>query len=457
MFDYIKTRFKESSYLLIIYLIVGGLLSGVVAMMSYTMILVWANFYVKNPVLVDAISTSILRIVLIALFESLFIWFILKVMFTDNGDTILIEIIKHIETEWGSNLIGEYYIPINLSDIEFYSRAKLHINNLEVIREFNKLPNGYFRFKLPNGQYDICFSGDIVVSANSVASNGYVLHIKQYQYKSIKLFGKHIINKFELINSADDVALESLPASYQINSYISRLWNNGIYDYPISLSEDLKDGLKKSRISIVLIVFSLIVVVGIYGFYRGISTKSFLNNFNAVTTEQGIVILTDNPRKYDRYSIYIRDALAILPQKLTYEFVAEGWSIVFCENDLADYPIISSYLSEGTVSGCTFPFYKIIVIQLPEKSSVSNSQFFLETVIHEFGHFFALENGVFEEEWSTLYTDELSTYTNQYALTNLSEGFACEFADYVLKGDTLREKSPKTYNYINKIIQEKYN
>ena len=446
---YIKDRLRESSYIFIIYFIVGSMLSVVLGLFAYLMILVWANFYIKNPALVYVITQSTLRLVIVAISETLFIWVVLKVILTDNGDTILIEVIKNIEKEKEAKLVGEYYYNIKISDISVHAEADLKVESIGMLKELNKMPRGYIKIDASNYK-DICFTGDLVFSsAIPNDAEDLTLHVKQYSYRGLKLIGSHVINKFWIEELQDKPETVNLIT----NTYIQRLFDRKVYDYPLSLASDLKEGLSKSKISLVIIAFSMSIIIGIYGFYRGASTREFLNNFEIVSTEKGISIQTDDRLTYNKYHIYVQDAIAMLPEPIVHEFIGDGWTLVFTDNDLASYPIISTAIDENTVSGCTFPFYKLIVIQLPDRNNIETSQYFFETIVHEFGHYIALKTNALSEEWDNIYTMEKLGYPNSYALTNPSEGFACCFANYILDENRLKEGSPKTYNYINNTIQ----
>lgn len=407
----------------------------------------------QSSTLVYTIGHSILKIVFIAIAELLFVFFVLKSILTDNGDTMLIEIIKNIENEKNSKLIHEYYYNLKIKDIDTLvdGGTVLKADKVGTIKEYNKLKRGYIKVNA-DCYSDISFTGDVGFADDlSDDATEVTLHVKQYQYKGFKVLGSHIINKFVLENENN---LEKEIEHPTTNTYIARLAKRKVFDYPISLASDLKDGLSKSKIFIVIITFALSIIIGIYGFYRGASTRDFLSNFEVVGTESGVTIQTDNKQKYEKYKVYVQDAIAMLPKELTEEFISDGWTLVFTDDDLASYPVISSAIDENTVSGCTFPFYKLTVIQLPETKNVATAQFFLETIVHEYGHYLALKTNALNEDWDAIYNAERKRYTNPYALTNASEGFACCFADYILSEESLKTLTENTYNYINKVIQE---
>ena len=57
-------------------------------------------------------------------------------------------------------------------------------------------------------------------------------------------------------------------------------------------------------------------------------------------------------------------------------------------------------------------------------------------------------------EWLDIYNREKDNYVREYAKTNQFEGFACAYMEYVIMPNSLKERCPDTFNFINNITME---
>jgi hypothetical protein len=449
----IKSKIGECSYLWIVYNIVGIVFAFVIAMAVYLMSLMWSIFYNMDNNLVDTLSQPYIKYVFIMVAELLFMALVIKGLFSETGDTILIDIIKHGDRTKGVSLLGSVSVPIQLSDIKFYLKDRVEtVDSLDKLRVLNQMEHGYIKFNNEKlSLNDICFVSDLAIDKN-IDINNLVLRVKRYQYKGMKLLSKQTFNTFELVNNSDGVVLSD-SVTLSNNSYIARLCNANVYDYPVSLKSDISDGIYQSRVSIAVIFVCAVVLVGIYGWYRNYSSSSFISDFYEIEEVDGITIYTDSVTKYEKLDTFIKDSIVLLPEKLKEEFINDGWSLVFVKNDLADYSMLSSMVSSGETSGCTFPFYKLIVIQIPDSNVEANKVFLMQTIFHEFGHYFALKTDAVNDDWHDIFNEESIYYSSAYAKSSMSEGFASSYANYILYSDFMREKNPKTYDYIDNLMK----
>lgn len=447
-----KQKIQECSYLWLIYTIAGFLFSYVIAMALYMMSLLWALFYKMDNDLLNVLSDPSVKLIFILIAELVFLVILIKGLCTESGDTILIDIIKHGGITKGSTLLGTNFVTLNLNDIDVYFSDRVeHIDSLDKLRLLNKSEHGYIRFK--NQKYllnDICFISDLKINDN-LDVNNLVLKVNRYRYKGIKLLGAQEFNTFELLNNSNDIKIDD-KISLGRNDYINRLCNAKVYDYPVSIEKDIKQGLKDSKVSIAIIALCAVILFGIYGWYRNYSSSSFVADFIEVDVVDGIAVSTDSIEYYEDFRTYITDALILLPDKLKEQFIEDGWSLVFVEDDLSSYSMLSSMVTPGQTSGCTFPFYKLIVVKIPNTSAESNKAFLMQTIFHEFGHYFAMKTNALSEEWRYIFEEESATYTSSYAKSSVSEGFACCYADYLLYNEFFKRKSDASYTYIHNLM-----
>lgn len=446
-------RIKECSNIWIIYIIVGSFASALIGMSIYLLLLFWSIFYYMDNTITSVISLWYIKWVLILVVESIFIIAVLRGLYKETGDTVLIDIIKHGYKNKESQCISTSYRFVTLDDIKVSLKDKIYnIDSLSQLSRLNSEQHGYIHF---NNVNDICFCTDLKIFA-SKPSQTYVLKVEHCHYSGRRLLGKHDYNVLSLYGVEQiDASLIGDGSYKQKNNYINRLFHADVYDYPLSFKEDIEKGVKDSRVSICIIVSCLVIIFCIYGWYRNYSSSSFMSDFTAVDSVEDIVIYSDNSIEYLDYRTYIVDSLALLPTKLKDDFVSSGWNLIFVQHDLANYEMLSSMVASGTTSGCTFPFYKLIVIELPDKESDLNQSYLMQTIIHEYGHFLSLKMNAINDEWQNIYNLEKNNYSTEYAKSNVSEAFASGYSSYILYKDMFSSKTPLSYNFI-KDIERKY-
>lgn len=449
----LKDRIKECSNIWVIYLIVGCIASALVGMAVYLLLLFWSIFYSMSSELTNILSIWYIKWLLIAVVESIFVLVVIKGLYKDTGDTVLIDVIKHGAKNKESKLINTYYVRVSLDDIEVsLKESKNKVSSIFNLKNLNCNNYGYIHFKSID---DVCFCSDLSINA-SKESPFYILKVEQYNYSGRRLLGSHNYNMFTLYDTEQiDLSQVNTDSIVNKNCYIERLYKAKVYDYPLSFKEDMEKGIKDSRISLCIIVACFVIIFGIYGWYRNYSSSAFMSDFSEVDSINDMVIYSDNSMEYVKYHTYITDSLALIPEKLKNDFIDSGWSLIFVDKDLATYEMLSSMVSPGTTSGCTFPFYKLIVIELPPKESDLNQAYLMQTVIHEFGHFLALRMMAVNDTWNDIYNKERDNYATDYAKSNMSEAFACGYSSYILYKDMFSQKTPLSYNYI-KDIERKY-
>lgn len=454
-------RLKESSYLWVIYTLIGCLLAGVIGMAIYLFVIGILTFYWMNNEVLTALTQGYVKYIFIVISEIFFIYLVFKGLLTETGDTVLIDIIKQGGRAKDCELLGSASVCVSLSDIMVYLKEKESaIDSINRLIGLNNAEHGYIVFK--NEQIDdICFVSDLEINVMDDTKTEYCLEVNRYRYTGKRLLGRQEFNVFKLKdlvkedeNKGDSRDNLELLKDLGTNSYIKRLFNAKVYTYPLSFGSDMKDGLKKSKFSLIIIGLCLTLLIGIYGWYRNFSILAFMDNFESVGVVDGIEIWTDSDY-YEEYKPFITDSIMLLPQELRTEFRKLGWQVAFAQNELYTYDTVKNTIGLGEVSGCTLPFYKLIVIKVPNDTKEVSKLFLMETVIHEFGHYLSLKGNGLNEEWRDIYDNDRVNYLTDYARSGLSEGFACSYSYYKLYADLLKSQTPKTYDYIKK-IEENY-
>lgn len=448
-------RLKESSYLWVMYTLIGSLLAGVIGMAIYLFVIGILTFYWMQNEILTALTQGYVKYIFISIAELVFIILVVKGLLTETGDTVLIDIIKHGGRTRGCEQLGSALVCVELSDIVVSTQAnrEIAVDSLSQLIGLNSAEHGYIKFN--GGVNDICFVSDLVIDVSDKEKSNYLLEINRYRYSGKKLLGKQEFNVFRLRDLLEDSVGEDCSVvkkecDLEKNTYINRLYNAKVYDYPISFKSDMKDGLKSSKISLGIIAICCFLLIGIYGWYQNFSTMAFINNFESVGYVDGIEIWTDS-ELYEDYKPFITDSLWMLPDELREEFKSLGWQVAFAQNELYTYETVKNTVGLGEVSGCTLPFYKLIVIKVPNDTKEVSKLFLMETVIHEFGHFLSLKGSGLTEEWRDIYDADRINYLTDYARSGLSEGFACSYAYYKLYPDLLKSNTPKTYEFIERI------
>ena len=492
----LKERLKECSYLWVIYTIIGSLFAFIIAMALYLLTLGVFTYYIMNSQILNIISQNTVKYAYVAVAELVFIVLVIRGLYRETGDTVLIDIIKHGGSVAGCKLVDVASVLVDLKDITVCLNDKeCEISSLDELIKYNNLKqHGYIKFKNEKFE-DICFLSDLKITASGgsagelgkeepagaetegqepagVALEGteepveiegkethkYKLLLRNYEYSGYKLLSKQKFNTFEFVDaeeepdSVKETEEEGHKTDFYTNKYINRLYNAKVFDYPMSFATDIKDGIKSSKVSLIIIAVCSVILFGIYGVYRNFSSAAFMNSFHQVANVDGLKVMTDVDN-YEDYAVYIEDSLKLIPEKLRNQTIKEGWEIVFTKNDLSEYDILKNTVEPGATSGCTLPFYKLIVYKMPEDTKDTSNLFLMETIFHEFGHVLSLYTGSLNDEWRNIYNEDAPYYLNSYARSGVSEGFACCFATYLLNGELLEANTPKTYSYIDKIVK----
>lgn len=448
----IKERLKECSYLWVIYTIIGSLFAVIIALALYLLTMGIFTYYIMNSNILNIISQNSVKYGYIVVAELVFVFLVIRGLYRETGDTVLIDIIKSGGSMTGCTLVDTTSVLVGIKDITVYLKDKVcNINSLNDLVEYNNTgKHGYIVLRNKDvGFEDICFLSDLKITAQENNTGEYVLKINNYAYSGYKLLSRQSFNTFELVEPVSNVEYNS---DFYTNKYINRLYKANVYDYPISFATDIRDGIKSSKISLIIIGVCCVILFGIYGVYRNFSSASFLSTFEQEVVIDGLTIMTDADN-YADYAVYIEDSIKILPDKLKREAIRDGWKIAFVKNDLSEYEILNNTVEPGATSGCTLPFYKLIVYKMPEDTEDTSKLFLMETIFHEFGHVFSLYTGSLNDEWRNIYNEDAPYYLTNYARSGVSEGFACCFASYLLNGELLKLNTPKTYDYIDRVVK----
>ncbi len=142
----------------------------------------------------------------------------------------------------------------------------------------------------------------------------------------------------------------------------------------------------------------------------------------------------------------------MLPYALREQFESDGWTIEI--SDIATVNIISSLYGGvslgGYVAGFTETNSKTIMLSDTDAGGAIN---------HEIGHYFDYLNNYTSESLSfyEIYKNEASFFdygNNGYAKTNSEEYFAEAFREYVECAGFLQATCPRTYDYINYLMED---
>lgn len=124
----------------------------------------------------------------------------------------------------------------------------------------------------------------------------------------------------------------------------------------------------------------------------------------------------------------------------------DEWSIYLTNENLDNKYFEGQY---GHVPAVTVWSTKEIYIE-------NNYDYLDMSILHELGHALDCELKIFEKnEWINIYNEEkdLATFMSNHCRSNIKEYFADSFLNYLENSEDLKEKCPKTYNYLNEIIK----
>ena len=152
----------------------------------------------------------------------------------------------------------------------------------------------------------------------------------------------------------------------------------------------------------------------------------------------------------DRTVKTVAVALAELPSELLAQFNEDGYHLVLQKD-----PITLSYANNSTYRavGLYAPYNDEIVVY----AGLGGVK---ETVVHEFGHYFAeIYNNIDQSrEWKSIYQQEWEGFyyedRNFHHIGSNEEYFAAAFNWYINKPDKLKEICPESYAFINRAIKD---
>lgn len=135
-----------------------------------------------------------------------------------------------------------------------------------------------------------------------------------------------------------------------------------------------------------------------------------------------------------------------LPEVLKDKYEAMGYEMAIVDEiGNSDYGVVIGRITHGT---------RTIMIK-DEAGSARN------TVFHEFGHLLDYRQLMTDysstNEFKAIYEEEKENFKTiyggyEYAISTNKEYFASAFAEYMMNPDRLKSNTPRTYNYIEKCL-----
>lgn len=207
------------------------------------------------------------------------------------------------------------------------------------------------------------------------------------------------------------------------------------------------------------ILFFIFIGCFVYYFYfTGQENELVIEKAKQNTAAEGIYYedgKADHPfvlegESEDSIIFYAASYYYSIPKEVRSEFWEKGWQVILTEKDISrEYyngPV------SGRIAGLALSNEKKIYIQ-NKRSDIRRA------MIHEFGHFFDYDTDMSSGSTSfkKIYENEKGSFkekwkTDNHSISNEQEYFAEAFAQILLYPDILKDNCPKTFNYINELI-----
>ena len=361
-------------------------------------------------------------------------------------------IVRHRLKDKKYQKVGEY--TEKLGDIYTYSNGEYHnVGNIALIKVY-ELEKQECLFVRVNGYYmalrDIKVEGQNIESLNTLIITKYK-YLGHQLLKNSDIYGyefkvchRDLDEQVENVENIENITFES-----DYTNYFKHSMETNETDLKDSFKEDMHVGMKYILRGAVAI---LIMIAGYSGYnYFKLNTLKAINESQGLIVEStvcGVKVLFDDAN--DTWLMpHINSSLVQVNENVLKRFVAEDWKIRITSENMESTGFYFGWQSTGSISGATSFPYKYIII--PDNlSSVDGS------VIHELGHFIDSWEHATKDAWANIYHTEKHKYLRDYARVNQFEGFACAYMEYVLVGDSLKNRCPETYEYIDNIIKTVY-
>ena len=271
------------------------------------------------------------------------------------------------------------------------------------------------------------------------------LIIKRYKY-----IGKQLLNNSNLYGYGYVIDKSSksnvMPVQYS-DIYFKNSMEHNETDIKDSFKEDINEGLvfvKKTVVTVGLLAVTIwagrnVQIIG----YKNVVES---NGTIVTSVSNGVKVVFDNSEDTVLMPKINTQLAQIKPELLEY-FNENGWKIRITDNSEMDHGFYFGSIGNGNVSGATSFTYKYIIIP-------NNEDDIDASVIHEMGHVLDSWKYTMTSEWLDIYNREKDNYVREYAKTNQFEGFACAYMEYVIMPNSLKERCPDTFNFINNITME---
>lgn len=342
--------------------------------------------------------------------------------------------------------IGKHYEKIR--DIQIFTDKKYKSLGMIALLKVYELEKQKSLFAKINNHYMALRDIDVQ------EMNADVLVITKYKYIGKQLVTNNNLYAYSFKIIKGDDALDykeigDIELDYEYSTYFRNCMERNEIDLKDSLKEDMKVGMQFFKKGAIVICF-LFIAYNAVNFYR-LEVLKKMNEAHGIVVEstiEGVKVLFDDPN--DTWLMpHINSSLVQVNPNTLKKFVAEGWKIKITSENMESNGFYFGWASTGSIAGATSFSYKYLIIP-------NNLDSVDASVIHELGHFIDHWHYTMTDEWINIYHTEKENYLREYAKVNQFEGFACAYMEYVIVGESLKQRAPQTYEFIDRIMKNEF-
>lgn len=341
----------------------------------------------------------------------------------------------------------------SLYSIEIFRNNVYESIEFDELQDINKLEQEKCLFCRINKKYYAVLK-DLIIDEGASLAELDSLEITVYDYvdKGL-LYNKGLeAYKFRLYTRNNqnnwDMSDEGRELNPEYTLYFKNCMETNEIDLKDSFMDDFKDGInfiKKFGIAFGIVV---LILLGVRFYRLNIIKKELERNGVTITSDVGNVnVLFDSEDDVYLMPLINSNLVQISPWILE-EFNRQGWKIRITNENMKKFGIYFGLRVDAEIYGATSFPYKYIIIP-------NNADSIDASVIHEMGHFLDHWKYTMSEEWAEIYRAENHKYIRDYARLNQFEGFACVYMEYVIVNESLKNRAPFTYEFIDRIVNEK--
>lgn len=216
-----------------------------------------------------------------------------------------------------------------------------------------------------------------------------------------------------------------------------------IYD---SNKDDIVDNVSSKSMKMYIAIMLVISLVFVSIITYKIFIQKIVIEVTGYTKEVcGMDIIFDVEGDYDVYKSSLEYNLQQVPDYIKEKLQKDKWKIYITNEEMAEEGVYWGLQDKSDILGATSLIHKYIIIP-------NNTRSIDMSVIHEIGHYIDNFQYTYSDEWESIFYEERMNYSREYAKTTKTEAFACEFMEYIQTPEELKVKAPKTYNFIDSIV-----